>query len=239
MTSLPHDKQLTSRQGVDQFFNALTPEYAAAIERCFPRYREMLWALLDYLPPLPRVDRILELGPGTGNLSVLLAEKFPAATLDLIDVSPDSLDVCRNRLGSDPRFRFRVSDFRLLDDDAETFDLIVSSIAIHHLTSVEKQALFAQLFGLLRRGGVLSYADQHAGATEWLNQRHLTHWQAGSMSAGSTAAEWDMWMKHQAEHDHHDTMVSQIDWLREAGFQQVDCPWRYLLWTILQAEKPA
>jgi hypothetical protein len=59
------------------------------------------------------------------------------------------------------------------------------------------------------------------------------------MAAGSTDEEWQMWMKHQFEHDHHDTMVEQIDWLRQAGFQKVDCPWRYLLWTVLQAEKPA
>jgi hypothetical protein len=35
---------------VGQFFDALTGEYTTVIERCFPRYQEMLWALLDYLP---------------------------------------------------------------------------------------------------------------------------------------------------------------------------------------------
>ncbi len=110
---MPDQTDSTHTQSVDQFFDALTPEYAAAIERCFPRYREMLWALLDYLPADLRVNRILELGSGTGNLSVLLAEKYPDATIDLVDVSSESLDVCRSRLGSDARFRFRPIDFRL------------------------------------------------------------------------------------------------------------------------------
>ena len=225
-------------QSVDQFFDALTPEYAVAIERCFPRYREMLWALLDYLPSELHVDQIVELGSGTGNLSVLLAQKYPNARIDFIDISSDSLEFCRTRLGDNLRFRFRPVDFRSLDDEDEKTDLVVSSIAIHHLTSDEKQALFARILRMLRPGGVFAYADQHAGATESVSQRHQTHWRSASMEAGSTEDEWQMWMKHQADHDHHDTTVSQIDWLRQVGFQSVDCPWRYLLWTVLLAEKP-
>ena len=54
---------------VGQFFDALSDDYTRTIERCFPRYREMLWALLDYLPRKPQVASVLELGCGTGNLS--------------------------------------------------------------------------------------------------------------------------------------------------------------------------
>ena len=34
-----------------------------------------------------------------------------------------------------------------------------------------------------------------------------------------------------------DALIDQIDWLREAGFSVVDCPWRYLLWSVIQARK--
>jgi tRNA (cmo5U34)-methyltransferase len=223
---------------LDQFFDALTDEYAAAIERCFPRYREMLWALLDYLPDDLEVNRILELGSGTGNLTVLLAERYPTAKIELVDVSSDSLDECRKRIGIDDRFRYRTQDFRSLDAADGSFDLVVSSIAIHHLTSDEKPKLFAELCRVLRPGGMFAYADQHAGVTSAIYQRHIAHWKAASLGAGSSEAEWQMWMKHQADHDHHDTMLAQIDWLREAGFEAIDCPWRYLLWTVLQARKP-
>lgn len=239
-----HGTRSASSQGqnpssVNQFFDALTEDYAGAIERCFPRYREMLWALLDYLPDKLRVERILELGSGTGNLSVLLHQRFPGATLDLVDVAAESLQHCRDRLGDDERCRFHAIDFRSMEFPENEFDLVISSIAIHHLTSPEKQALFRQLFSRLRPGGVLAYADQHAGATEAINARHQQHWYQASTHAGASEQEWQMWMRHQADHDHHDTLVEQIDWLREAGFQSVDCPWRYLLWTVLQAEKPA
>lgn len=225
------------KPAVDQFFDALTDDYALAIERCFPRYREMLWALLDYLPANLEFKEILELGSGTGNLSVILAEKYPNATIHLVDVSTESLAVCQSRLGDGARFQYHRQDFRELRYEDGQFDLVASSIAVHHLTSREKQTLFANTFRWLNRRGMFAYADQHAGATNDLYRRHMDHWKAAAIGAGSTQREWEMWMQHQADHDHHDTLTDQIDWLRQAGFDVVDCPWRYLLWTILQARK--
>lgn len=46
-------------------------------------------------------------------------------------------------------------------------------------------------------------------------------------------------MDHQREHDHHDSLLDQMEWLRDAGFADVDCTWRNLLWSILLANKPA
>jgi len=227
------------RPSVDQFFDALTDEYAAAIERCFPRYREMFWALLDYLPPRLGASRILELGSGTGNLTVLVAERYPQATLKAVDVSAESLEVCRGRLDGSAQVEYLTTDFRDLRFDPGSFDLVISSIAVHHLTSPEKRTLFGNIYGWLSDCGVFAYADQHAGATDDLNRRHIENWKSAAMGAGSSSQEWDMWMSHQSAHDHHDTLGEQMAWLTDAGFTAVDCPWRYLLWTVIQARKPA
>lgn len=45
------------------------------------------------------------------------------------------------------------------------------------------------------------------------------------------------WMQHQSDHDHHATLPDQQRWLSEAGFGAVDCVWRYLLWTVVVAER--
>lgn len=223
-------------ESVGRFFDTLTDDYTSTIERCFPRYREMLWALLDYLPANKRVESILELGAGTGNLTVLLAERYADASITAVDVSADSLDACRTRLRGD-QLTFHKKDFRHLNYAAESFDLIASSIAVHHLTADEKRELFGRIHRWLKPGGVFAYCDQHAGATEELYQRHMQNWQRVSRQAGSTDKEWEMWMQHQRQHDHHDSLGDQMQWLSEAGFGVVDCPWRYLLWTVLQAIK--
>ena len=226
-----------SGNSVGDFFDTLTDDYTRTIERCFPRYREMLWALLDYLPEDRKVESVLELGCGTGNLSVLLHAAFPDAALRLVDISGESLDVCGSRIGAGDDLTFEQEDFRNLAFDDGSFDLVVSSISIHHLDPGDKQALFRRVYRWLTGDGVFSFADQCAGASEDLNRRHIENWKSLTFEAGCTDDEWEMWMQHQAEHDHHDTLTEQLDWLRAAGFSMVDCPWRYLLWSVVQARK--
>ncbi len=226
-----------SNDKVGRFFDSLTDDYAGAIERCFPRYQEMLWALLSYLPRDRKFTSILELGCGTGNLSVLLQEAYPDAKLTLVDVSSESLDVCRSRLDADDRCSFEQKDFRELTYDNGSFDLVISSIAIHHLDSAGKQDLFGNCFNWLHDGGLMSFGDQCAGVTTEVNKLHISNWKDLAFGAGSSVEEWDMWMQHQREDDHHDPLPDQLNWLRQAGFHSVDCTWRYLLWSVVQAWK--
>lgn len=226
-----------SEQDVGRFFDTLSSDYTETIERCFPRYREMLWAVLDYLPQGRRFNSVLELGCGTGNLSALLREAFPDASLRLVDISGDSLEACGSRLGTSDRLILDQQDFNKAEYDDGSFDLIVSSIAIHHLDSEGKRSLFRRMKNWLTDDGVLCFADQCAGATEDLYAKHMSNWKELTIQAGASDSEWEMWMQHQAEHDHHDTLTEQLDWLRQAGFSVVDCTWRYLLWSVIQARK--
>ena len=222
---------------VQRFFNSLSRDYTHTIERCFPRYREMLWAIMNYLPGQRTFHCVLDLGCGTGNLSQLIHERFPQASLRVVDISEDSLDVCRTRLQAFDGLTCDHSDFRDLDYPAGSFDLVVSNIAIHHLDSGGKRQLFKKIHNWLTPQGILCFADQCAGATDDLYARHIDNWKSISMGAGADDDEWAMWMQHQRDCDYHDTMFEQMQWLREAGFVTVDSLWRYLLWTVIQARK--
>ena len=218
------------------FFDGMTGQYTETIERCFPRYREMLWALLRYLPELPPAPRILELGCGTGNLTVLLAARYPEARIEAMDISTESLAVARQRLNQNDRIHFQSADMQALDANA-TFDLVVSSIAIHHLNSSAKRTLFTSIHRCLHPNGCFAYADQFRGMTDAINEIHMDGWKTLTYSAGSNEEEWAMWMDHQRNHDVHDTLQDQFSWLRSAGFENVDCVWRYLLWSVLVAHR--
>lgn len=235
--ALKLDGDLRSIASVQGFFDRLSDDYSAAIQRCFPRYSEMLWTLTAYLPHGWHPARILELGCGTGNLSVTLAHAFPEASFYFVDLSTESLDVLSKRLSSSVQYQAEPRDMRELQFAEESFDWITSSIAIHHLRSEEKMLLFKSAHRWLRPGGIFSYADQFRGATSELYSHHMANWKQLSQASGATDEEWRMWMAHQDAHDHHDTLGDQIDWLRDAGFRSVDCVWRYLLWTVVQAEK--
>lgn len=224
---------------VGAFFDSLTSDYTQAIERCFPRYREMLWALIEYLPTAFVPEGILELGAGTGNLTQLLLSKFPREHVQIVDVSGESLDVCVERFSGHDRLETRQADFRELDYSPGSFGLVVSSISIHHLDSGEKQTLFNNAFQWLRPGGVLAFADQFSGESKDVYQKHISRWKLESQKAGSTPAEWEMWMQHQATHDFHDSLPSHLAWLKSAGFSQIDCTWRFLLWATMHSVKVA
>jgi tRNA (cmo5U34)-methyltransferase len=220
-----------------EFFDEISGDYASAIERCVPRYREMLWAMLYYLPAAWAPGRVLELGCGSGNLSAALCEQFPDASIRLVDFSGKLLRQCERRLAGHRDVCCQQDDFRDLRYPDGSFDLVASSIAIHHLADEEKAELFKRVHRWLSSDGVFTYCDQFAGATEDLYAKHLAKWRECATGLGASKEEWDAWMQHQEAHDFHAPLLAQVVWLREAGFAAVDCPWRFLLWTVLQARK--
>jgi tRNA (cmo5U34)-methyltransferase len=216
----------------EEFYDGMSPRYDEAILRCVPRYAEMLWAVLRYIPEDLDPARILDLGVGSGNLSAAVLDRYPGAALTGVDVSREMLALARRRLPTE-RLTLVQRDFRDLGFDDGGFDLVVSSISIHHVGDDEKRALFRDLHRLLRPGGVLAYSDQFRGATEETYAKHIERWREESFALGAGEDEWTTWMAHQGEHDHHASLADQMNWLREAGFTGIDCPWRYLLWTVL------
>lgn len=84
---------------------------------------------------------------------------------------------------------------------------------------------------------MFSYSDQFAGVTDDLYAKQIAEWKGQSKKLGASEAEWDDWMDHQDAHDYHATVVDQIEWLRAARFSSIDCTWRHILWTVLQARK--
>jgi malonyl-CoA O-methyltransferase len=108
--------------------------------------------------------RLLEIGCGTGFLSLRMAEAFPEARLILTDIAPTMIARCRARLGQRP-------DYKVMDGERPEgligpFDLIVSSLAFQWF--VDLPAAVARLTALLAPGGRLCFATLGGGTfREW------------------------------------------------------------------------
>ena len=220
-----------------QFFDTMAPEYNAAIDLCVPRYHEMLWSILYYLPSNWKPKTVLELGCGSGNLSELVKSSFPNSMLFLVDLSEKILQSCRSRLGSDNSIQYLQEDFSKVHFEAQSFDLVVSSIAIHHLADEGKFDLFSKVYEWLRTGGILAYSDQFSAVTQDMYGKHIQKWFDDASAQGLPIEKWNQWMEHQREHDHHTPLEKQMNWMKQIGFKWADCPWRYLLWTVVHARK--
>lgn len=104
--------------------------------------------------------RVLDLGCGTGTLTVLLKQKYPDADITGIDGDPAVLAIARAKAA-----RQNVSitfdegmAFQLPYADG-TFDRVVSSLVIHHLTTEDKQRTLREAFRVLKLGGELLIVD--------------------------------------------------------------------------------
>ncbi|MDQ6871934.1 MAG: class I SAM-dependent methyltransferase [Gemmatimonadota bacterium] len=211
--------------------------YDSLIRRAVPRYDEMIARLLEYLPP--DAGSILELGCGTGNLSLELRAKFPRSLLSLVDASPEMVALTRSRIdqaisAAPPPVGFLVRRFEELDLPDGPVDVVVSSISLHHVEN--KAMLYARVRSFLNRGGRFCFADQIRGEPESNHRVNWERWLAFCRERGHcTPEEIESLLQHAHAHDHYTTLTDHIALLSKAGFSEIDCVWRNGMWGIVTA----
>ena len=166
---------------------------------------------------VPRtVRRILDLGAGDGRLLALLKLDRPDASGVATDISPTMLDAARAQFAGDPTVQVVEHD---LDaplsalGDPGSFDAVVSCFAIHHCSHARKRALYEEVFALLEPGGVFYDLEHVASPTPELHAAFFA-------ALGMTLADED-------RSNQLLDVETQLAWLREIGFAQVDCFWKW------------
>lgn len=221
------------------YFGPMREQYDSLIRRAVPRYDEMIETLIGYLPI--DVERVLELGCGTGNFSLALAACFPRAALTLVDAAPEMLELTRERLLSThaaaaAKASFVTARFEDLELRPASLDLVTSCISLHHVADM--QALFEKLNHALRPRGTLCFADQLACASERDSALHWQRWLDYCRLPGHCSeAELQGLLDHARKHDHYASVPAHLRLLEATGFVAVDCLWRNGMWSIIKGER--
>lgn len=166
------------------------------------------------------IARVLDLGAGTGMLSAHIARRHPDVALVLLDGAAPMLAQAQ-RLLAPREVTVIVADLREELPDGP-FDAVVSALAIHHLDDTAKRELDARVLDVLRPGGVFVNAEQVRGPTAWLEQCQREGWLEACRREGASEAELAGALERMAADRHTDT-ETQLRWLRELGYADVDC----------------
>jgi SAM-dependent methyltransferase len=188
----------------------------------FPHRAEGESVLLEHVPEDAR--RVLDLGTGDGRLLALLQVDRPEMLGLGLDLSEVMLDAAHKRFTDDQPIELVRHDLAESLPSLGRFDAVVSSFAIHHLEHERKRSLYGEIFDQLAPGGVFANFEHVASPTHRL---HLAFFQAiGEPIEGEDPSDRLL--------DVH----TQIQWLRELGFEDVDCYWKWLEMALLVGVKP-
>jgi tRNA (cmo5U34)-methyltransferase len=202
------------------------PEWALQYLRerdAIPHRVDAVEVVLELLPE--RVERVLDLGTGDGTTLALVLAARPDAEGVGVDFQEEMLRRARARFDGDADVTIRAHDLdESLPDDLGTFDVVVSSFAIHHLVPARQRELYGEVFARLRPGGVFANAEHVASRSDELHIAFLT-------AIGRTPADDDPSNKLVRVPDH-------LQWLDDLGFHDVECYWKWRELAVVGGRKP-
>ena len=169
------------------------------------------------------LTRVLDLGAGDGRLLSLVLLAHPDARGVALDFSPPMLERLRERFADDARVEIVAHDLDHPLPDCGRFGAVVSSFAIHHLDDAQKRRLYGEVWACLRDGGVFCNLEHVSSPTERLHLRFLEE-------IGVDPADDD------PSNELLD-VETQLAWLREIGFTDVDCYWKWRELALLVGKK--
>lgn len=178
--------------------------------------------LLEFVPAKAR--RILDLGSGDGRLLGLVLADRPEAEAVAVDFSATMLDRLHRRFAPNPRVQVVEHDLSAPLPDLGRFDAVVSSFAIHHVIHPRKRELYAEIFARLSSGGVFCNLEHVASPTPLLHAQFL--------------ATMDLTPETEDPSNKLLDVHTQISWLREIGFDHVDCHWKWRELALLTGVRP-
>jgi phospholipid N-methyltransferase len=114
----------------------------------------------------PQGRRILEVGPGTGAVTVqIIAGMGEADRLDLVELNDAFVEQLRHRFEHEPAFHAVSDRARVLHSPVEDlphdeqYDLIVSGLPLNNFAAADVERILAALTTLLAPGGTLSFFE--------------------------------------------------------------------------------
>lgn len=203
----------------DSYWNEKSVEYDKVIHEWVKDYDLLIKNIVNSIPYNENDSiRVLDLGSGTGNVSVAVSEKFKNADFCCVDISDVALDVCKERLKNN-NVSIVKSDIRNPEIFKEnSYDLVVSNLAIHHIEDNEKEELYTLINNALKKNGYVVVGE-------------TMKYEDSKVAKNFGVAQFE-------EHESHPcSLFKQFKILENSGFDNIDCAWKTLNFGVFCARK--
>lgn len=223
--------------------------YRAAI----PLAQEQIGVMMSILKSREQsVERFLDLGCGDGILGAAVLGEYPSAQGVMVDFSDSMLAQAREQLKEyADQLVFENLDYGDLIWVASVqskgpFQAIVSGYSIHHQPDTRKREIYAEIFDLLEPGGWFVNIEHIAPtaqlATDLFNHQIVEAYYAIEQRSGGKRTREEMADVYMNRPDQAANKLLSVDlqceWLREIGYEEVDCYFRIYELVVFAGRKP-
>ncbi|GAA6357138.1 class I SAM-dependent methyltransferase [Parabacteroides distasonis] len=223
-------------KNIEKQFDAVANDYDKQRKSLIPCFDDFYGIAIENLVLKNEEPVLMDIGAGTGLFSAMVLQKYPLAHIELIDISNEMLQMAKQRLGAYPNVKtnkININDIHLAN---KQYDAVISSLAIHHLEDNNKINLYRKIYQGLKSGGIFLHAEQVLASNEHLAEVYHSTWVDKITISGLS----DEVIKQALERvmlDKRTTLETQLNWLAEFGFRNVDCLYKYYDFAVMKAEK--
>lgn len=223
--------------------------YRAAI----PLAQEQIGVMISILKTRKQpIENFLDLGCGDGILGAAILGEYPSARGVFVDFSESMLDQAREQFKEyagdlvfenldygDPAWVNRIQTY-------VPFDSIVSGYSIHHQPDDRKYSVYQEIFSLLKPDGWFINIEHVASASQLNIDLFENHYVSARYSIeqriGGTRTFDELAQEYTNRPDKAANILApiefQCDWLREIGYEEVDCYFRIYELAVFGGRRP-
>jgi len=216
-------------------FGEISEKYDQEREHLIPCFRDFYNVSLPLVEKHKTAKALLDIGAGTGLFSYFVYEVNPKLKYTLLDISPEMLAVAKERFVGLSNFNYLEMDYREKPLPGK-YDIIISSLSIHHLTDEEKTVIYEHIYKALNPGGLFINADQIKGRTTAMDKFYKEQWHRSVIESGLSQTAIQRAFKRTAL-DKLAPLSWQLNELQRIGFNEVDCIYRYHNFVVMTGKR--
>ena len=137
-------------------FHSLTPFYDPLLQ--WVMQEQHFKGLLVEQANIAQAHHVLDFGCGTGTLTRMLKRRYPGAFISGLDIDPAILAIAQQK-AENLAIQWTCAAATELPFANDSYDRVVTSLVLHHLTTSSKEQAVAEIYRVLRPGGQVHVAD--------------------------------------------------------------------------------